>query len=85
MPQRPTFDAIRALPKDAGHRLAVYRTGWHLLLRDLKAQIVWDDIAAWIADLLALDEATGVDAIVAAYEELLADNPGPIRSKVLSW
>lgn len=39
----------------------------------------------WIADLLELDEATGVDAIVAAYEELLADNPGPIRSKVLSW
>ena len=50
IPKRPTFDAIRALPKGAGHRPAVYRTGWHLLLRDLKAQIVWDDIAAWIAD-----------------------------------
>ena len=46
-------DAVRALPKDAGHRLAVYRTGWHLLLRDLKAQTVWDDIVAWTADLAA--------------------------------
>ena len=50
VPRRPTFDAIRALPKNAGHRPAVYRTGWHLLLRDLKAQIVWDDIVAWTAD-----------------------------------
>lgn len=50
VPQRPTFDAVRALPKDAGHRLAVYRTGWHLLLRDLNAQAVWDDIVAWTAD-----------------------------------
>ena len=50
VPRRPTFDAVRALPKDGGHRPAVYRTGWHLLLRDLKAQTVWDDIVAWIAD-----------------------------------
>lgn len=50
VPRRPTFDAIRALPRDGGHRPAVYRTGWHLLLRDLKAQTVWDDIVAWTAD-----------------------------------
>jgi len=31
-------------------RIAVYDTGWHMLLRDLKAERVWRDVAAWIAD-----------------------------------
>ena len=26
----------------------VYPDGWHLLLRDLQRQVVWDDILAWI-------------------------------------
>ena len=50
VPERPVVDMIAALPPGIGHRAAVYRSGWHLLLRDLKAQIVLDDIAAWIAD-----------------------------------
>ncbi len=31
-------------------RIAVYDAGWHMLLRDLKAAIVWRDVAAWVAD-----------------------------------
>ncbi|MBP7065668.1 alpha/beta fold hydrolase [Ferrovibrio sp.] len=31
-------------------RIAVYDTGWHMLLRDLQAERVWRDIAAWIND-----------------------------------
>ena len=31
-----------------GNRVAVYETGYHMLLRDLEARIVIDDIAAWI-------------------------------------
>lgn len=50
VPKKPTLDMIAALPPETGHRPAVYRSGWHLLLRDLKAQIVLDDVAAWIAD-----------------------------------
>ena len=50
VPKQPTMDLINALPKGIGHRPAVYRTGWHLLLRDLKAKRVLDDIATWIAD-----------------------------------
>lgn len=30
------------------HRMAVYGTGWHMLLRDLKAEIPQTDILAWI-------------------------------------
>ena len=47
---RPFRDAVAALPPDAGHRTAIYRSGWHMLLRDLEAKAVHDDIAAWIAD-----------------------------------
>ncbi len=31
-------------------RLAVYEDGWHMLLRDLGAEVVLDDVSAWIAD-----------------------------------
>lgn len=27
----------------------VYPEGWHMLLRDLQRQVVWDDILAWVA------------------------------------
>ncbi|MCW8195028.1 alpha/beta hydrolase [Proteobacteria bacterium 005FR1] len=27
---------------------AVYEQGWHMLLRDLQRQTVWDDVASWI-------------------------------------
>ncbi|MCH8947928.1 MAG: membrane integrity-associated transporter subunit PqiC [Acidobacteria bacterium] len=32
------------------HRVAVYPEGYHMLLRDLQGQVVWRDIAAWLAD-----------------------------------
>lgn len=31
-------------------RIAVYPQGWHMLLRDLQAEVVWRDIATWIAN-----------------------------------
>ena len=51
IPPAPTWAAIRGLP-DLGvsQRAAYYPNGWHMLLRDLQAQVVEDDIAAWIAD-----------------------------------
>jgi alpha-beta hydrolase superfamily lysophospholipase len=33
---------------DPNHRVAVYDSGYHMLLRDLEAQVVVDDIATWI-------------------------------------
>jgi alpha-beta hydrolase superfamily lysophospholipase len=35
------------------HRVAHYPEGWHMLLRDLQAGIVHQDILAWIADAVA--------------------------------
>ncbi len=52
IPRAPTFAAWRALPgRDGGRqRLALYADGWHMLLRDLGAEVVLRDVAAWIAD-----------------------------------
>ena len=36
-----------------GKRLALYEGGYHMLLRDLQGEVVWADIAAWIADTAA--------------------------------
>jgi alpha-beta hydrolase superfamily lysophospholipase len=48
IPKRPSFEAAARLP--AGDRTAYYANGWHLLLRDLKAESVWGDVAAYIRD-----------------------------------
>ena len=44
----PTSEMVSRLSPDIP--VAVYETGWHMLLRDLAAETVLGDIAAWIAD-----------------------------------
>lgn len=44
----PTAEMISRLPGEIP--VAVYKNGWHMLLRDLSAEIVLRDIAAWVAD-----------------------------------
>ncbi len=48
VPSEPTFEMLRRL--SAPHRVAVYPGGFHMLLRDLEAETVLADVAAWIAD-----------------------------------
>ena len=52
IPQDPTLQAWNGLPAEAKsrQRLALYEDGWHMLLRDLGAEVVLDDVAAWIVD-----------------------------------
>ena len=51
IPPEPTWAAIRRLPHlGTSQRAVFYDNGWHMLLRDLQAQVVVDDIAAWISD-----------------------------------
>ena len=47
-PARETF--LRQLPHDGKWRYAEYPTGFHMLMRDLNAEIVLQDIAAWATD-----------------------------------
>ena len=44
----PTSEMVSRLARDIP--VAVYEKGWHMLLRDLAAETVLRDIAAWIAD-----------------------------------
>ena len=46
VPAEPVGLFVAGLPP--GNRVAVYEAGYHMLLRDLEAQIVLDDIAAWV-------------------------------------
>ncbi|WP_374450315.1 lysophospholipase [Stella sp.] len=51
VPREPTALMLSRLPGAADRqRVAVYPAGWHMLLRDLQAEVVWNDILAWIAD-----------------------------------
>jgi acylglycerol lipase len=53
VPKAPILHAMRSLPRRAGTKRALYDASWHMMLRDLKAKIVWRDIAGWIADRTA--------------------------------
>ena len=48
VPAASTRRMVERLPK--GHRIALYGKGYHMLLRDLQAETVYRDVAAWIAD-----------------------------------
>lgn len=43
-----TVDLMLARLQPGRFTLAFYENGYHMLLRDLQARIVWDDILAWI-------------------------------------
>ena len=51
VPPDPVLKFWRGLPESAtgGARRVLYSSGWHMLLRDLEAEVVLADIAAWTA------------------------------------
>ena len=50
VPRAPVERLVETLPAATPHLIAVYASGYHLLLRDLHANIVLDDVAAWLHD-----------------------------------
>jgi alpha-beta hydrolase superfamily lysophospholipase len=50
VPDNPTFAMIKRLPHHNPplHTVAVYTQGYHMLLRDLQAERVIDDVLAWL-------------------------------------
>ncbi len=65
VPAKPVRETATALGARA--RFVLYPTGYHMLLRDLRAQIVWSDVLAFLADPAAplpsgLQQAPGPDA-----------------------
>ena len=47
VPPEPVEAFWQRLPRDAEHTAALYPEGWHLLLRDLQADVVIEDVLAW--------------------------------------
>lgn len=47
IPREPVETFWQKLPQDASHTAALYPEGWHLLLRDLQADTVIEDVLAW--------------------------------------
>lgn len=73
IPEDAALAWLRRLPLagPAGEhlRIAIYPDGYHMLLRDLRALVVWHDIARWIADGNAGRSAalpSGAEALAAA-------------------
>ena len=50
VPKEPVLAVMRRLARNDGARIALYDSGYHMLLRDLSAETVWRDIAAWVSD-----------------------------------
>lgn len=50
IPKKPTLRFLNDfLENGAGSKtVAFYENGYHMLLRDLQAEVIWQDIAAWI-------------------------------------
>ncbi len=76
IPREPTLLAWQRLPDGSGgaQRLALYEHGWHLLLRDLEAETVLRDIAAWIDDRAAPLPSGADRHAEAALAELAAES-----------
>jgi alpha-beta hydrolase superfamily lysophospholipase len=68
VPRIPTTDFMQTMTRPAGTRRAFYKSGYHMLLRDTGAEILWRDIATWIANPFAA-LPSGADK---KAEELLA-------------
>lgn len=66
IPSAPTWQAAGAIPS---RRAALYPNGWHMLVRDLQAKVVLDDMAAWMVDNDA-DLPSGADKLAPIKPEV---------------
>ena len=72
IPKPPTVEMLIRMPqrRSSLKRFAFYENGYHMLLRDVQAEILWEDIAAWIerpqASLPSGADQHAVSALTAA-------------------
>lgn len=50
VPPDATLRMFDSLPPHGPYTIAVYKNGYHMLLRDLEAHTVWRDVLSWIDD-----------------------------------
>ncbi len=56
IPKEPIFQFLQTMKKNEkmNHTVSLYENGFHMLLRDLKASVLWDDIDTWISSATSL-------------------------------
>ncbi|MEE2689739.1 MAG: alpha/beta fold hydrolase [Pseudomonadota bacterium] len=68
-----THALLSSLPRHGCVRVAKYSSGYHMLLRDIKADIVLDDLVTWMGDPKGLlpsgSELTSVDELAPSTQE----------------
>jgi len=50
IPKKPTYKMLQNIIDTDFWTVALYANGYHMLLRDLQARILWRDIVAWISN-----------------------------------
>jgi len=74
IPPDPTCAMLNRLPEIATTRFVLYPEGYHMLMRDLQAAVVLQDVVAWIHDQSAsLPSALEVDAGASRVRSLCED------------
>ncbi|MEE9338922.1 MAG: lysophospholipase [Methylococcaceae bacterium] len=55
IPKKPVYQFLQTMKKNEKikHTVSLYENGFHMLLRDLKASILWDDIDVWISSTVS--------------------------------
>ena len=55
IPKEPVYQFLQTMKKNEKikHTVSLYENGFHMLLRDLKAFILWDDIDVWISSTVS--------------------------------
>ncbi|MGH6953637.1 MAG: lysophospholipase [Alphaproteobacteria bacterium] len=64
IPKEPTRRMLELLPRDPGQprRIAIYPNGYHMLTRDLQAQVVWEDVSFWLDERIGALNGAAVGA-----------------------
>ncbi|MBS0538271.1 MAG: lysophospholipase [Proteobacteria bacterium] len=86
VPKEPVRDAIAVMPRRDDSRLAFYKHGYHLLLRDKEGATVSADIAAWVANHEAplpsgadVERAQPEMAVLWGSRRAQTATPGPVK------
>lgn len=72
VPRAPTTEVMQRLPRSLGTTRAFYKSGYHMLLRDTGAKILWRDVVSWIDDPtrpLPSGADSRADALLAARQQ----------------
>jgi alpha-beta hydrolase superfamily lysophospholipase len=78
---KETLKRIEDTPAETRPRVALYNDGYHMLLRDLQAETVWRDIAAWMRAPMVAALPSGAEQHYPASRPAYAGMPRDLRAQ----